>query len=122
MANKLENIVQMASNTAAEITRNIENWTGFLATAANLYRYSFPDQLLIHAQRSNNVKACAEFDVWTKRMKYYVRRGARGIALVDVRDGRPSLRYVFDIADTGVKHLLAALQQAYNLFHLNQLL
>ena len=70
MATKLENYVQMASDTAVEITRSVDNWTGFLATAANLYRYSFPDQLLIHAQRPNNVKACATFDVWTKKMKY----------------------------------------------------
>lgn len=102
MTTKLEKYIQMAGNTAAEVTKNAKNWTGFLATAANLYRYSFPDQLLIHAQRSN-VKACADFDVWTKRMKYYVRGGSKGIALVNMKNGHPSLRYVFDIKDTGRK-------------------
>lgn len=102
MATKLEKYIQMAGNTAAEVTKNAKNWTGFLDTAANLYRYSFPDQLLIHAQRSN-VKACADFDVWTKRMKYYVRGGSKGIALVNMKNGHPSLRYVFDIKDTGRK-------------------
>ena len=102
MTTKLEKYIQMAGNTAAEVTKNAKNWIGFLATAANLYRYSFPDQLLIHAQRSN-VKACADYDVWTKRMKYYVRGGSKGIALVNMKNGHPSLRYVFDIKDTGRK-------------------
>lgn len=100
MANKLESYVQMAGKTAAEVTKKRENWTAFLATASKLYRYQFTDQLLIHAQRPQ-ATACAEFDLWNKRMGRYIRRGSKGIGLVSLRDGRPSLRYVFDIADTG---------------------
>ena len=100
MATKIENYVHMAGLTAAEITRNRENWTAFLRTASRLYRYSFPDQLLIHAQRPQ-ATACADFDIWNKRMRRYIRRGSKGIALVNVSGRRPSLRYVFDIADTG---------------------
>ena len=100
MATKLESYVQMAGVTAADVTKSIENWTGFLATAAHLYRYSFPDQLLIHAQRPQ-AEACASFEIWNKRMRRYVRRGSRGIALVNMQNGRPGLRYVFDVKDTG---------------------
>ena len=100
MATKLENYVHMAGLTAAEITRNRENWTAFLRTASRLYRYSFPDQLLIHAQRPQ-ATACAEFDLWNKRMRRYIRRGSKGIGLVNVNSGRPVIRYVFDTADTG---------------------
>lgn len=100
MATKLESFIQMAGQTAAEITSNRENWTAFLATASKLYRYQFTDQLLIHAQRPK-ATACAEYDLWNKRMGRYIRRGSRGIGLVSLRNGRPSLRYVFDVADTG---------------------
>ncbi len=100
MATKLESYVQMAGVTAADVTKSIEKWTGFLATAAHLYRYSFPDQLLIHAQRPQ-AEACASFEIWNKRMRRYVRRGSRGIALVNMQNGRPGLRYVFDVKDTG---------------------
>lgn len=99
MATKLESYVQMASQTANEITKNRENWTAFLGTASKLYRYQFTDQLLIHAQRPQ-ATACAEFDLWNKRMRRYIRRGSKGIGLVRMNNGRPSLRYVFDVADT----------------------
>lgn len=100
MATKLENYIQMAGNTASAITRNRENWIAFLGTASKLYRYQFTDQLLIHAQRPK-ATACAEYDLWNKRMGRYIRRGSKGIGLVSLRNGRPSLRYVFDVADTG---------------------
>ena len=93
MATKLESFIQMAGQTAAEITSNRENWTSFLATASKLYRYQFTDQLLIHAQRPQ-ATACAEYDLWNKRMGRYIRRGSKGIGLVSLINGRPSLRYV----------------------------
>lgn len=99
MATKLDSYVQMAGRTANEITKNRENWTAFLGTASKLYRYSFTDLLLIHAQRPQ-ATACAEFDLWNKRMRRYIRRGSKGIGLVQMNNGRPSLRYVFDVADT----------------------
>lgn len=66
------------------------------------YKYDFADQILIHAQRPD-ASACAEYDVWTGRMGRYVRRGARGIALVDYSGDAPRLRYVFDVSDTGAR-------------------
>ena len=66
------------------------------------YKYDFADQVLIHAQRPD-ASACAEYDVWTQRMGRYVRRGAKGIALVDNSGDAPRLRYVFDVSDTGAR-------------------
>ena len=66
------------------------------------YKYDFADQVLIHAQRPD-ASACAEYDVWTGRMRRYVRRGAKGIALVDNSGDSPKLRYVFDVSDTGAR-------------------
>ena len=73
-----------------------------LATMSRNYKYDFADQVLIHAQRPD-ASACAGYDVWTERMGRYVRRGAKGIALIDYSGDAPRLRYVFDVSDTGVR-------------------
>lgn len=96
---KIEYITELSQSTAHELSRNAEHWRDFLITAAALYKYEFPDQLLIHAQRPD-ATACAELDIWNKRMNRYVNRGAKGIALIDDRGNAPRLRYVFDISDT----------------------
>lgn len=99
MPTKLQTYIKLANQTAAQITKNPRTWAGFLDTASRVYRYSFPDQLLIHAQRPK-AKACTEYDQW-KHLSRYVRRGSRGIALIIInRSGYPKLRYVFDVADT----------------------
>ena len=100
---QVSSFIQAAAQAASDITAGWQSWTAFLRTAARLYRYSFIDQLLIHVQKPD-ATACAEFDTY-KKMRWYVRRGSKGIALVDVKNGqRPDLRYVFDISDTGRKH------------------
>ena len=103
MPDKLQTYVQLAGQTAAGLTRNLESWTGFLSTASRLYKYPFPDQLLIHAQNPKST-AVAGFDIWTKKMRRYVRRGSKGIALVHVNNGYPRIQYVFDVSDTGTKN------------------
>ncbi len=75
---------------------------GFLTTASRLYKYPFHEQLMIYAQRPD-ATACAEYDLWNEKMGRYVRRGSKGIALVDDSGDRPRLRYVFDISDTGTR-------------------
>ena len=101
MATKLESYVQMACQTAAEITENREKWTSFLDTASKLYRYQFTDQLLIHAQRPQ-ATACAEFDLWNKRMKRYIRRGSKGIGLVS---RLCAMCLIFRIPENGRMHM-----------------
>jgi hypothetical protein len=75
------------------------DWTGFLATAGRLYKYPFEEQLMIHAQRPD-AKAVAPLELWNKPMNRYVRRGSKGIALLDNRGEKPRLKYVFDVVDT----------------------
>ena len=53
--------------------------------------------------RGRTLPACAEYDLWNDKMGRYVRRGSKGIALVDDTGDRPRLRYVFDISDTGTR-------------------
>ena len=93
---------RMAEQTAREVTSTYYQWISFLTTAARLYKYPYHEQLMIYAQRPE-ATACAEYDFWNRRMGRYVRRGSKGIALVDTSSGKPSLRYVFDVADTGGK-------------------
>lgn len=96
---KIEYITELSQSTAYDLSRNAEHWRDFLITASSLYKYEFPDQLLIHAQRPD-ATACAELDIWNRRMNRYVNRGAKGIALIDDSSNAPRLRYVFDISDT----------------------
>ena len=91
--------VQLAEDTARRITHSHTEWTGFLKTAARLYKYPYHEQLMIYAQRPE-ATACADYRVWNDRMRRYIRRGSKGIALLDVSGDEPKLRYVFDIADT----------------------
>lgn len=102
MSNKIQDIVHLAGSTASKVTKTYKDWIGYLTTASRLSKYPFTDQLLIYAQRPD-ATACASFDIWCKHLNRYVKRGSKGIALVDVQNGRPSLRYVFDVTDTGEK-------------------
>ena len=102
MSEKTLYYAQLAEDTARRLTGNWERWAGFLSTAARLYKYPYPDQLMIYAQRPD-ATACASYDVWNDRMNRYVRRGSKGIALLDDAGDRLRLRYVFDLADTGTR-------------------
>ena len=102
MPSKTEEYLALAQRTANGLTRYWESWTDYLTTASRLYKYSFADQLMIYAQRPD-ATACADYDVWNNRMNRYVRRGAKGIALLDESSGFPRLHYVFDVSDTGVR-------------------
>ena len=102
MPSKTEEYLALAQRTANGLTRYWESWTAYLTTASRLYKYPFADQLMIYAQRPD-ATACADFDIWNSRMNRYVRRGAKGIALLDESSGFPRLHYVFDVSDTGVR-------------------
>ena len=102
MPSKTEEYLALAQRTANGLTRYWESWTDYLTTASRLYKYPFADQLMIYAQRPD-ATACADYDVWNSRMNRYVRRGSKGIALLDESSGFPRLHYVFDVSDTGVR-------------------
>ena len=100
MPSKLQTYMQMADEAQRQLTGSYRGWTGFLTTAARLYKYPYAEQVMIHAQRPD-ATACAEYDFWNEKMGRYVRRGSKGIALIDSSGERPRLRYVFDVSDTG---------------------
>jgi len=102
MANKVQEYIHLSEQATRQISGSYKEWTGFLATAARLYKYPFNEQLLIYAQRPE-ATACADYDLWNKQMRRYVMRGAKGIALIDTSTGKNRIRYVFDVADTGEK-------------------
>ena len=88
MPSKTEEYLALAQRTANGLTRYWESWTDYLTTASRLYKYPFADQLMIYAQRPD-ATACADFDIWNNRMNRYVRRGSKGIALLDESSGFP---------------------------------
>ncbi|MBR3997630.1 MAG: hypothetical protein IKI93_04725, partial [Clostridia bacterium] len=101
MPTKLQLYSQMADHTAGQITGSFGEWTAFLETAARLYKYPYHEQLMIFAQRPD-ATACAPYDLWnSKPLNRYVRRGSRGIALIDTDGDTSKLKYVFDVSDTG---------------------
>ena len=99
MPNKYQLINEMARETIKDITSEPEKWVKFLDTASSNYKYEFNEQVLIYAQKPD-ATACAEIEVWNKRLKRWVTKGAKGIALISLQDGRNIIRHVFDIADT----------------------
>lgn len=102
MPSKLQMYEQMADQTAKQVTGSFGEWTAFLETMGRLYKYPFHEQLMIFAQKPN-ATACADYDLWNKQMGRYVRRGTKGIALIDTSGDNPKLKYVFDVSDTGTR-------------------
>ena len=102
MPSKAEFYRQMAEQVSTRLVGSWQEWTAFLTTAARLYKYPFHEQMMIYAQRPD-ATACAESELWNEKMGRYVRRGSKGIALVDDSGDKPRLRYVFDISDTGTR-------------------
>ena len=102
MPSKVQFYAQMANHVATQITGSYQSWISFLETAGRLYKYPYAEQLMIHAQRPD-ATACAEFDFWNQQWGRYVRRGSKGIALIDTSGDNPRLRYVFDVSDTGTR-------------------
>ena len=106
---KLQDIRNLVQEHAVSVSSSPGNWMDYMDTASRLYRYSFSDQLLIHAQRPD-ATACASLELWNEKMLRWVNRGARGIALFDETWQNTKLRYVFDISDT---HMVAGGRSPY---------
>ena len=106
---KLQDIRNLVQEHAVSVSSSPGNWMDYMDTASRLYRYSFSDQLLIHAQRPD-ATACASLELWNEKMLRWVNRGARGIALFDEIWQNTKLHYVFDISDT---HMVAGGRSPY---------
>ncbi len=102
MPNKYEYFSALSLHATEDLTRSPDNWMRFLETAGKIYKYPFEDQVLIHAQRPD-ATALAPYDFWNDHMRRYVRKGSKGIALLDSYGDRPRLKYVFDISDTAAR-------------------
>ena len=100
MPSKTQFYAQLAAETARKATESLQTWTAFLETSARLYKYPYYEQLLIFAQKPE-ATACAGYEVWNETMNRYVRRGTKGIALIDSSGDTPRMKYVFDVSDTG---------------------
>ena len=100
MPSKTQFYAQLAAETAGRLTESLQAWTAFLETSARLYKYPYYEQLLIFAQKPE-ATACAGYEVWNDTMHRYVRRGSKGIALIDSSGDAPRMKYVFDVSDTG---------------------
>ena len=100
MPSKTQFYAQLAAETARGLTDSLQTWTAFLETSARLYKYPYYEQLLIFAQKPE-ATACAGYEVWNETMNRYVRRGTKGIALIDSSGDTPRMKYVFDVSDTG---------------------
>ncbi len=96
---RLQEIQYLAGYEAKKISSSPRDWMGYLDTAARLYRYPFSDTMLIHAQRPN-AAACVSLEDWNEKVGRWVRRGAKGIALLDDSGAKMKLKYVFDVSDT----------------------
>jgi len=103
VATKLQMMSELAALTTEQLTQSKENWTGFLNSAAWLYKYPFHEQVLIHAQRPD-ATACAPIELWNGTFRRWVNKGAKGIAIIDDSGQKPALRYVFDISDTNTRY------------------
>ncbi|MDG0810309.1 hypothetical protein [Cohnella rhizosphaerae] len=99
MTAKLQRMVELSARTAHALASDTERWADFLRTAAWNYKYPFQDQLLIYAQRPD-ATACAPIEVWNRKLNRWVKRGAKGIALIEDRSSSLGLRHVFDVSDT----------------------
>lgn len=97
--NKLDTLYELLEKSCHDIIQSEESWLSFLRTSGYLYNFNFTNQLLIYQQRPD-AKACTDFETWNNRMNRWIKKGSKGIALID-DDGRyTKIRYVFDIADT----------------------
>lgn len=97
--NKLDTLYELLEKSCHDIIQSEESWLSFLKTSGYLYNFNFTNQLLIYQQRPD-AKACTDFETWNNRMNRWIKKGSKGIALID-DDGRyTKIRYVFDIADT----------------------
>lgn len=115
MANKLYAMEQLTEEVAKDVAASPQEWMRFLNTASRLYKYTFPEQLLIYAQRPE-ATAVASMEIWNQKMYRWIKKGSKGIALID-NTSRPKtkLRYVFDVQDTYKVRNLGKDPQLWNL-------
>jgi len=100
LMSRINEVAKLFTDTKEDVLKNISNWQDYLTTASKLYKYSFDDQIMIYAQRPD-ATACANIEIWNKKMNRWVKRGSKGIALIrQNQGGKPRIEYVFEVSDT----------------------
>lgn len=99
MAGKFQMITDLYQQAVKEVTKSPENWISFLQSASRNYRLPFDEQILIHVQRPD-ATAVMQIEHWNRRFGRWVRKGSKGIAVLDKSAGQMALKYYFDISDT----------------------
>ncbi len=99
LTRKEKQITELYYETTLDVGKNADNWISFLKRASFNYKYRFDEQILIYAQRPDAV-ACAETTIWNKKLKRWINKGSKGIALITEKEGELGLRFVFDVSDT----------------------
>lgn len=99
LTRKEKQITELYFETTLNVGKNADNWISFLKRASFNYKYRFDEQILIYAQRPDAV-ACAETIIWNKKLKRWINKGSKGIALITEKEGELGLRFVFDVSDT----------------------
>lgn len=99
MTRKEREITELYLQTLKEISSNADNWLSFLKRASYNYKYRFDEQVLIYAQRPD-ATAVAETKDWNVKLKRWINKNSKYIALMTEKDGNLGLRFVYDVSDT----------------------
>lgn len=81
-----------------KIIQDEASWSRFLSFSAAHYQMGFENASLLYAQRPDAVMV-KTYSEWKDKGRY-VRRGSKGIAIIDSHSYRPYVDHVFDISDT----------------------
>ena len=95
-----DQLKEQMEQTVRRFRESPESWMQFLDTAARLYKYDFPSQVMIFNQRPD-ATACAGLPFWNNRTLRRIARDSSGIGVVQRHaDGHEQVQYLFDISDT----------------------
>ncbi|MCM1059778.1 MAG: hypothetical protein NC452_05745 [Eubacterium sp.] len=85
----------------ADITKSEAAWLSFLNTSARMYKHPFDYQVRINSVRPE-ATACADFNTWTadSKLNRHIKKGARGIPVIDTTAENAARVYLFDVSDT----------------------
>ena len=81
-----------------KLKSSIKEYKKFLKVMGNNYKYSYMHQLSIYSTYKR-ATACAEYDFW-KKLGRSVKRGEKGIPILDLSMRLPKVKYVFDVSQT----------------------
>ena len=98
--NRATSLCDLYQAAVQEYTRTPEEWKGLLSCVARFYKRSFDNAVLIYAQKPNATQL-GTFEEWhDKRIGRRINKGAKSIAVLEMRNPTASIKYLFDFMDT----------------------